>query len=170
MLYIDNCNVFCAGIIMAYIVPNQASKQIVDNNLITCGKGKDFEKLRDAISAGMKVRNAQILVYPGVYDLCNEFQEEIRLEDGIVGNAIGNGIDIKFLPGAKVKAVFEQTDDWIYESFQPFYSVGGDYVLNGLYIEAENCRYCVRDDMWGEGEYNHKYLNCKMIFTNTYRA
>ena len=40
--------------------------------------------------------------------------------------------------------------------------------MENLDIEAANTRYCVHDELSGNGTYIHKYINCRMKYTNNH--
>ena len=136
--------------------------------IITCGSGKDFTRLRDAIEYGVKYPNSKVIVYPGTYDLTQEFSEEIAAKNGESGISLSNGIEVVFMAGSYVTAIFDDYDEWVYDYFQPFYShFNNSFTLNGLNIKAKNTRYCVHDEHGGFGVYYHKYINCVMEYINT---
>ena len=133
---------------------------------IECGAGKQYTRLRDAIQAAETIRGSTVVVYPGVYDLTNEFAAEIAAASGDVGIELSNDVYVKFLSGAYVKALFPESSVWISDHFQPFYAGGSGFVLDGANIEAQNCRYCVHDERGGaDVKYHNVYKNCRMKFT-----
>jgi len=135
---------------------------------ITCGSGKDFARLRDAIEYGVKYPNSKVIVYPGTYDLTQEFSQEITDKNGESGISLSNGIEVVFMAGSYVTAIFDEYDEWVYDYFQPFYShFNNSFTLNGLNIKAKNTRYCVHDEHGGFGVYHHKYINCNMEYINS---
>ena len=146
-----------------YILRNDIYKEkTTDTGIIECGEGKQFTRLRDAISEACKTPNITVKVYPGTYDLKEEFKTEIENNSG-TGIRLSNDVHILFMSGAKSTAIFDDYDSWIYEHFEPFGSQGdGSFILENVDIEAKNCRYCVHDEHAGEGIYTHKYINCNM--------
>ena len=136
-----------------------------ENKVIECGPGKVYETLKDAIAKGCEL-GCKVVVYPGTYDLKSEFPNVQQNHDA-VGIELKNNVHVIFMPGSYVKALFDTTDDWIYHNFQPFYSEG-DFILEGLNIEASNTRYCVHDEHAGSGNQHHVYKNCFMKYTNNY--
>ena len=137
-----------------------------NKSIIECGPDKEYTTLRSAISAGCINKNTTVIVYPGTYDLTEEFSDVISSNNG-TGNILTNGIYVKFLAGSYVKAIFDNSSRWIYDNFEPFKAVG-DFTLDGLNIEAANCRYCVHDEHNGQGTYHNKYINCIMKYTNNH--
>lgn len=131
--------------------------------VITCGEGKEYTTLRSAIARGCEL-GCEVVVYPGTYDLKDEFPN-VQVNHDAYGIALYGGVYVKFLPGSYVKAIFDNTDRWIYDNFQPFYSTG-DFTLEGLNIECANTRYCVHDEHSGKGTYKHVYKDCVMKYTN----
>ena len=160
---------------MKYKKPNENGYRSIDGiilneNPIECGSGKQYTRLRDAIAKGVEL-GRKVIVYSGTYNLVNEFATEISAQSDPTGIELGNNVEVVFLSGAKVTAIFDNSSRWIYENFQPFYSKeNGSFILNGLDIEAQNTRYCVHDDHVGVGTYYHIFKNCKMKYTTTHTA
>lgn len=143
-------------------------KEVVDTipKIIECGAGKSYTRLRDAIEAAEAVTGSTVVVYPGEYDLTDEFAAEIAAATGSTGICLKNDVHVRFLSGSYVKALFPQSSEWISNNFQPFYSDGSGFELDGANIEASNCRYCVHDERGGaDVKYKNIYKNCKMKFT-----
>lgn len=135
---------------------------------ITVGEGKQYERLRDGIAAGMARKGSTVVVYAGTYDLTEEFAEEIAAETGGQnGIALGNDITVKFMAGAYVTALCDNTSSWVYNNFSPFYTTGS-YTLENANIKASNTRYCLHDEMSGSGTYKVHIKNCKMEYANTH--
>ena len=133
---------------------------------IECGAGKTYTRLRDAIAAAETVRGSKVIVFPGVYDLTTEFAAEIAAASHSTGILLTNDVYVLFLPGSYVKALFPASSEWISNNFQPFYAGGSGFTLDGLNIEASNCRYCVHDERGGQDvKYHNVYKNCIMKFT-----
>lgn len=129
------------------------------------GAGQTYTTLRAGIAAAILVANSTVIVHPGVYDLTSEFATEIQVESGTAGITLANNVHVKFLSGAYVKAIFNTSDTWISTNFEPFR--GSNFVLDGLNIEASNCRYCVHDEQGGaDVQYHNVYLNCVMKMTS----
>lgn len=143
-----------------------AWSNVSSSGAIECGSGKQYTRLRDAVAAGV-LNGGTVIVYPGTYDLATEFATEITAETGTAGIALGNGVYVKFMAGAYVTAEFDGSSEWVYESFQPFYSTGS-FTLENVHIIARNTRYCVHDEMGNStAPYSSKYINCHMEYTNT---
>ena len=143
---------------------------------IHVGASYTYTRLRDGIAAARTAGNITVYVHPGTYDLLTEFADEIEAATGQVGIALGNNIHVIFYDGAKVTALFDNSEEtydattwrWIYTSFQPFYAGSGNFTIENLYIEANDTRYCVHDEMNGSGTYKHEYINCRMTYNNTH--
>lgn len=132
-----------------------------DEKVIRVGFGQDFTTLRAGIAEGIKTRGTRVIVYPGTYDLTQEFAAEISAASGTVGIVLDNDIYVEFLAGSYVKALFPTSSDWISTYFNPFR--GKDFTLDGLNIEVSNCRYCVHDEQSGQDvKYRNVYKNCIM--------
>jgi hypothetical protein len=103
-----------------------------------------------------------VIVYPGTYDLTQEFATEIATASANhVGIYLSNHVHVQFLSGSYVTALFPTSNNWISEHFEPFY--GRDFTLEGLNIESSNCRYCVHDEnASADVQYHNVYKNCIM--------
>lgn len=129
------------------------------------GTGQQFTRLRDGISEACKHKDSKLYVHPGTYDLSQEFATEISAQgSSAIGNYLSNGIHIIFESGAYVTALFPTSNSFIDAYFNPFY--GKDFTLEGLVIEASNCRYCVHDEQAAGNYYYHNIIkNCQMKMT-----
>ena len=139
---------------------------------ITCGVGKDFSRLRDAVGEAINSPNNTVIVYPGVYDLAEEFSEEIANHSGS-GIALRNNIHLYFMPGAYVKCLIDVSNDWAESHFEPFWvnsTLGSDFTIENMNIVAKNCRYCVHDEHYGKQSYHHRYINCQMDMTSEHET
>ena len=136
------------------------------SEIVECGAGKTYTRLRDAIAKGVEL-GCTVVVYAGTYDLTSEFASEISAAvSGQTGIPLSNGVHVKFMAGAYVTAVFDTFNSWAYSNFSPFYTVG-DFTLENAHIVAKNTRYCVHDEKSGSGTYTVKYINCHMEYTST---
>ena len=141
-----------------------------DDTIIECGSNKQYTTLRSAIAAAVQKNGSHVKVYPGTYDLTQEFATEIANHTAY-GIELGNDVYVEFMAGSYVTAIFDDSDSWFYFNFQPFYSAGNSsFTLDGLNIKAQNTRYCVHDEHGGQGVYHHTYKNCIMHYTNTYSS
>ena len=133
------------------------------------GSSYEFKRLRDGIAEAVKYPYSTVYVHSGVYDLSQEFATEIANESG-KGIGLKNNVHVIFERGAYVKALFDNSSNWVYTWFEPFYAVetDGGFTLENLDIEASNTRYCVHDEHNGNHKYINKYINCRMKYTNTH--
>lgn len=131
------------------------------------GSGQTYTTLRAGISAAIaEGADNIVVVHPGTYDLTQEFSTEISAATGVVGIALSNNVYVKFLSGAYVKAIFNESSDWISTYFNPFY--GRNFTLDGLDLEVANCRYGVHDEQSGaDVTYHNVYKNCVMKNTTS---
>jgi hypothetical protein len=130
------------------------------------GAGRQYTTLRSAVEDAVKVRNAEVYIHAGTYDLCTEFATE--LADSSYNQSFGlflkNGIRLHFLAGSYVKANVDMSggdDVRVLNWFSPF-EIHGDFEIDGLNIEVQNTRYCVHDDTDGL-EVKGIYRNCVMV-------
>lgn len=125
------------------------------------GSGQEFTRLRDGIDRATQVENSVVIVHAGTYDLTSEFADEIARATGTAGITLANNVNVIFLAGSYVKAIFNTSSEWISRNFEPFR--GYNFTLDGLNIEAKNCRYCVHDERGGANiQYHNIYKNCVM--------
>lgn len=141
--------------------------ETVSKPYIECGEDKEYTTLRSAIAKGTEL-GCKVVVHAGVYDLTEEFADVLENHNG-TGCELGNGIEVVFMAGAYVKANVDVSNEWAYTFFEPFVA-RGDFVLDGLNIEATNTRYCVHDDVAGIGTHHHVYKNCIMKYTNEHAS
>lgn len=139
---------------------------VSDLPIYEIGTGKKYTTLRAGIEAATKVRNADVYIYAGTYDLTQEFATE--LADSSYNHSFGlflkNGVKLHFLAGSYVKAIVDMSsgdDVRILNWFSPF-EIHGDFEIDGLNIEVQNTRYCVHDDTDGN-EVLGTYRNCVMV-------
>lgn len=139
------------------------------------GVGQEYTTIRAGIEAAVQKKNSKVIIHPGTYDLKTEFAEELAQStiSEYIGNALYNGVHVIGMAGSLITAVFtgSESNIWqIYTQFSPFFAVSthenNDFTLENVVIRANNCRYCVHDDPYGQGTYIHKYINCDMVFYN----
>lgn len=149
----------------------------INDDVITIGKGTDAPTLRGniewALGLSDESRPITIIVTPGLYDLTDEFKDVFTSMSGNGINLNGYG-RIIFSSGCYVKCNYkptgnEEQDNWVYTNFSPFYKYGeGNLTIEGLNIEASNCRYCIHDDTSSLAkQYYVEYNNCIMKYTRS---
>ena len=156
------------------VSPYESAKQT-----LYIGSGLQYSTLKSGIAEAVKRDHCKVVVLPGTYDLISEFAEDISGTMDVTGIGLKNGVHIVFCDGAKVTALFDNSEStydsttWrrIYDYFNPFYADGNesDFTIENLNIEASNTRYCVHDEQYGNGTYCHKYINCRMKYTNNHQ-
>lgn len=138
------------------------------NYIIHCGQGQKYTRLRDAIAAAVAIENSKVIVHPGVYDLAEEFAEEINNHSG-TGILLHNGVHVTFTTGCYVKCEIDVSNEWAYSNFEPFHAYK-DFTLENAHIVCRNTRYCVHDELSGASTYHHRYINCHMEYTNEHES
>lgn len=147
--------------------------------VIHVGADQEFTRLRDGIEFALQFRGSTVYVHPGVYDLTQEYDNEIRAASAPidVGVGLGNDITVIFYDGSKVTALFDNTsgtyteDQWAFikDHFASFHTMQqneNNYTLHNLDLEVSNCRYGIHDELWGIYTGIHKYYHCRI--KNTY--
>lgn len=129
------------------------------------GSGYRYTTLRSGIAEAIKYPNSTVYVHPGTYDLTTEFADVIQSQpSSLQGLYLTNNVHVIFMAGSYVKALFPTTNSWINTYFNPIF--GRDFILEGIRIEASNCRYIVHDEQSGENvNYHNVYKNCQMKMT-----
>ena len=129
------------------------------------GANQEYTTLKAGIAEAIKYPDSIVYVHSGVYDLTTEFAAEIAAASGSPGITLANNVHVIFMAGSYVKALFAQSSEWISTYFEPFR--GKNFTLDGLNIEASNCRYCVHDEQGGtDVQYHNVYKNCIMKMTD----
>ena len=126
----------------------------------------NFTRLRDGVEYATKYQNSIVKVLDGVYDLLEEFSDEInRNLNYQYGIELKNNVHIICSSGAKITAIYNGTSQNVENCFSPFFTAinNGNFVLENVWIETKNTRYCVHDELGGGGgTQTHKYINCHM--------
>lgn len=141
--------------------------------VITVGVGKDFAKLKDAIEAAMssKPANTEVVVYPGTYDLIQEFGDEYfeKVSGGeLNGLMVGKGLTLTFLSGSHVTANYEGTNANVMKGFSPFNATEGDIYIKGLDLTCSRVRYGFHDERADNPTpYTTHLRDCKIYMDNT---
>ena len=131
-------------------------------NVIECGVGKQYTTLRSAIAAAIQTNGTKVIVYPGVYDLTQEFATELQNHSGS-GILLTNDVHVVFMPGAYVTCLVDVSNEWAYTYFEPFRVNSGNFTLENANINCKNTRYNVHDELGGsDAQYIHRYINCIM--------
>lgn len=138
------------------------SKEIIVSK---SGNG-NFTRLRDGVEYATKYQNSTVKVLDGVYDLLEEFSDEIKKNLSYqYGIELKNNVHVICSSGAKITALYNGTSQNVETYFSPFFSTpnGGDFTLENVWIGTKNTRYCVHDELGGGGgTQTHKYINCHM--------
>lgn len=135
------------------------------------GSNQEYITIRSAVEDAFNTQDAMIYIHPGTYDLTSEYSDKIESHTGDAGLYLGKGMHLVFYDGAKVTALFDPntySDEilkWAKIYFQPIYAHTSDFTIENMEIEASNTRYCVHDELAGTGVYCHKYINCRMKYT-----
>ena len=138
------------------------------DNIIHCGQGQKYTRLRDAVAAAIEVENTKVVIHPGTYNLAEEFAEEIANQNG-TGIVLHNGVHLLFMSGSYVTCEIDVSNEWAYSNFEPF-SAYKDFTLENAHIICRNTRYCVHDELNGASTYHHRYINCHMEYTNEHES
>ena len=126
---------------------------------ITVGPGQDYESFTEAVYKNIDT-GEDIIVYPGTYDIYQEYCDLFYKETPEV---FAKGVfihdrKITFLPGSQLTCVWDRTDN-----FSVLYS-GGNVILDGLNLYAEGMLYAIHDDLWHwDAPYINEYRHCRII-------
>lgn len=150
------------------VVPTveETVKDCLDNyGVVEVGSGKQFTKLKDGIEYATQFKNYVVNVYDGVYDLVEEFGEELESSNGLV---LKNGVHVIFSSKSKVVFNYTGSSSHVHTNFSPFNSGVGGFTIENLTLEASNCRYGVHDERGNSTDrYRNIYKNCNMSLDNS---
>ena len=148
-----------------YVLINAKERESKEIIVSKYGNG-NFTRLRDGVEYATKYQNSTVKVLDGVYDLLEEFSDEINEDLSYqYGIELKNNVHVIFSSGAKITALYNGKSQNVENYFSPFFPSinNGDFVLENVWIETKNTRYCVHDDLGGGGGTQiHKYINCHM--------
>lgn len=126
-----------------------------------------FNKFSDGLARAMALKNADLIVKNGTYDIVAELGSSI--ESGplnLGGLKIGNNVRVYFEENAKLICHYTGSSTYTPAHFSVLMCESTDFELHNVRIEASNIRYCVHDEAQGVGTYTHVYDNCKMVLDN----
>lgn len=125
----------------------------VKNNIFHVDKigNGDFTTIKNAVEFATKFENSTVYIDKGNYNLVTEFGETYL--DSLSDNApdygmfLENNIHLIFSPLADVSFDYDGANTWVISNFSPF-NTGNKtgYILEGLNINARNCKYILHDD------------------------
>lgn len=141
-------------------------------------EGGDYSSFTQAVYETYD-SGVDIVVYPGEYDIRQEYKEYFGVGDDIcdeteLGNLFQYGVRIKnravlFMPGALVRCVWYFPTDYS-ARFCPIF-MAENARLYGLDIYAEGTEYAIHDDVWRTDEpYINEYHNCRIVGRYLYGA
>lgn len=140
---------------------------------VEVGKGKQYKTLKSGIEAAMnsKPGETEVIVYPGTYDLIEEFGDayfEALASGAMNGLMVGDGLTLTFLAGSHVKANYAGNNPAVMKGFSPFNSSRGDLYISGLDLECSRVRYGFHDEKASRPEpYRMHMKDCKIYMDNT---
>ena len=140
---------------------------------ITVGPGKDYESFTQAVYETYD-SGEDIVVYPGEYDIRQEYFDLFGLEDlsrkPDLGHRFEYGIQLHsrrvlFLPGSYLTCIWYGQDH-----FAPIFMMY-DVELNGLNLYAEGTLYAIHDDVWYYPEpFINQYRYCRVVGRHLWNA
>ena len=139
-------------------------------NTIYVGIGGDIQKFTEALKQARKTENTgkTFIVMPQTFDIVNELGEEYfanysGYEDSNDMN-LGNNITWIFSPGSKIVCNYSGQNNNVNTYFSPLnslYEASGNFILDGLNLEASGTRYAIHDDNSTKTDFErHIYKNC----------
>lgn len=141
---------------------------------IHVGSDQEYTKLTDAIKYAFEHANTTVIVHPGTYDIIDEmgadYWSDFSGYSDLTHAMIGNGAHFIFSPDSKVVCNYtgsNTTVNTMYSPFNSLYGSEGDFIIEGLVLEASGVRYAIHDDVGAsEVEQTHKYINCDITNNN----
>lgn len=113
------------------------------------------------------IKHATVYIDAEIFDLVSEYGRTFldsidTTTNELIGLMIGNDTHYIFSEGAKVKFLYDGTNESCAEHFSAF-NVYGSFTLENAVVEVQNARYCVHDDCQSKPEnLTAKYINCEM--------
>ena len=155
------------------ILTDSINENYISHKEFYIGANEEYTTIRSCISEAIKYKGSIVHIKSGVYDLTEEFSDEINSKKTHqYGNLLSNDIHIIGDSGAIIKMNIPDDEDiarysHVYAS--PFYTdrtSNGGFILENVYIESKNTRYSVHDDV-GENNNNIsrtvKFINCHFV-------
>lgn len=155
-------------------------KTVLNRIITVAPSGADYTSLTEAIVEACKVKDTEVHVANGTYDIQaeykalygNDFFDNMTSSETNLGICLRNGVKVKFDSEAFVVFKYEGSNNCVMDLFSPFtldsYRIAYNFEIEGLKIKAKNCRYIVHDEMGTMAyPYTHKYKNCVMELDNT---
>lgn len=135
-----------------------------NEHVVKVGIGEDFETLKSGIEYATRFNGSIVKVKRGIYDLVEEFGDELEKSNGLV---LKNNVHVIFEPGSKVLFNYEGDLQNVHVNFSPFNSGAYGFIIENLDLEASNCRYCIHDERGNSNDFYHNvYKNCRMKLDN----
>lgn len=155
-------------------------KQALNRIITVAPSGADYTSLTEAIVEACKVKDTEVRVANGTYDIQaeykalygNDFFDNMTNTETNLGICLRNGVKVKFDSKAYVVFEYEGANNYVMDLFSPFaldsWRTAYNFEIDGLKIKAKNCRYIVHDEMGAMAyPYTHKFINCVMELDNT---
>ena len=137
----------------------------------------DYTSLCAAIDAAVEYPNSIVRVKRGTYNAIDEmkalkgssyFDNFATSTDQIY---VRNGLKVICEPGTILEAHYTGANTVVNTHYAPLNFSNSDGYIEGLEIDASNCRYCIHDDQWTYTEpYKHTLKNCRLIMDNSQNA
>lgn len=136
-----------------------------NEHIVKVGIGEDFETLKSGIEYATRFNGSIVKVKKGIYDLVEEFGDELETSKGLV---LKNNVHVIFEVGSKILFNYEGDLQNVHVNFSPFNSGAYGFIIENLDLEASNCRYCIHDERGNSYDFYHNlYKNCRMKLDNT---
>lgn len=170
-----------AGYLRNYIAAWTDWTKLYDNSdLITYeytvdinGTG-DYTSLCACIDTAVTHENSVIYVKRGTYNAITEMTalKGATYFDDFASNTdqiyVRNGCKVICEPGTVLTANYTGSNEYVKSYYAPINFSNSDGYIEGLEIDASNCRYCIHDDQWTRTEpYKHTIKNCRLIIDNS---
>lgn len=136
------------------------------------GTGKEYTSILDALTDAMEYDNSIVHVYPGVYDLIEEYKSlygDTYFDDysyatsGMGGIFLKNNVHIIFDANTTVTLNYTGSNTDVQTYFSAFNAGAKGFTIENMNLETTNIRYAIHDEMNGNETPNHnRYINCKI--------
>ena len=144
----------------------------IEGKTYTCYKdgSGDYSSLVSAIQALTQIKNAKLIVGPGIWDVIDEFGSDYMstVSSSKRGLYLKNGIHIIFSSNSKVTANYTGDNANVKTWFSLFNTGIGGFTLENCRAYGKNIRYLIHDERDQDTDaYLNRYLNCYMYFDNS---
>ena len=136
----------------------------------TCYKdgSGDYTSLKDCLQAAIQVPNSTVIVGPGVWDIIQEFGDDIEnININNRGIYLQNGVKVFFSSNSKAVCKYTGTNNNVINWLSAFNAGPGGFELHNCVMECSNIRYPIHDERDQDTDYYRNVIDgCYITFDN----